>query len=466
MRIKTGVTLVLASLALAGCSADRLLVPNYNSPTGEDVAQDPDALQLTANGLLAAARGNMGGWISGTGRLGREAYSYTPTEGRNTTTYLMGPQDPTRGAGNSFWGGYYGGLRDMFNFSNTVSASERLTDTQKEAALGFARTLEGMELSFVVAAHGDFGAPVQIMDDPRELAPFVSRDSVYNITIAMLDEGKAHLAAGGAAFPFTLNDGFDGFDTPAGFLQVNRGLAARINARRASLGVSGCGAPFSSGCYATVLANLSESFLDVTDLDAGPVFIYSTQAGDSQNPLSNASSSAWVAHPSIRTDAQLQANGQPDQRYLDKITTLARPVGPGGAIPGIETDQDFVVFGGAEDPIPVISGTELLLLRAEAKWFTGDRGGAIADLNIVRTTEGQLPSSTLTVGSSNDDFLTALLYERRYSLLIEGHRWVDVRRFGMLETLPLDVPEHVLFDDLIIPQSECLIRQNAPPSCG
>src|SRR5690606_15333326 len=185
MRIKTGVTLVLASLALAGCSADRLLVPNYNSPTGEDVAQDPDALQLTANGLLAAARGNMGGWISGTGRLGREAYSYTPTEGRNTTPYLMGPQDPTRGAGNSFWGGYYGGLRDMFNFSGTVTASERLTDTQKEAALGFARTLEGMELSFVVAAHGDFGAPVQIMDDPRELATFVSRDSVYNTAIAM-----------------------------------------------------------------------------------------------------------------------------------------------------------------------------------------------------------------------------------------------------------------------------------------
>ena len=105
-------------------------------------------------------------------------------------------------------------------------------------------------------------------------------------------------------------------------------------------------------------------------------------------------------------------------------------------------------------------------MLAEARWFTGDKAGAIADLNIIRTGEGKLPPSTLTAASSNSDFLTALLYERRYSLLIEGHRWVDVRRFGKLNTLPLDDPIHVRFDDLIIPQSECLIRDNTPPSCA
>lgn len=466
MRIRTGGTLALMGLALAGCNSDRLTVPNYNSPTDENVAADPGALQLTANGLLVGARGNMGGWISGTGRLGREAYSYTPTEGRNTTTYLMGPQDPTRGAGNSFWAGYYSDLRDIFNFENTVTASTRLSEAQKNAALGFAETLAGADLTFIVAAHGDFGAPVEILADPRELSPWVERDSVYNTALARLEAGRTYLEAGGASFPFTINSGFTGFTTPANFLKVNRALAARVNAYRASLGVSGCGAAFSAACYQTVLTNLSGSFINEGNLNAGPVFIYSTTAGDAQNPLSNASSSAWVAHPSIRTDAQLQAGGARDQRYLDKITTLTRPVGPGGAIPGIETDQDFVVFSGAEESIPMISSEELVLLRSEARWFTGDKAGAIADLNIVRTTAGKLPPSTLTAASSNSDFLTALLYERRYSLLIEGHRWVDVRRFDMLNTLPIDVPEHVLFDDLIIPQSECLIRQNTPPSCG
>lgn len=465
MRLITGSTLAILGLALSGCSADRLTIPNYNSPTDEKVASDPGALQLTANGLIVGARSELGGWISGTGRLGREAYSYTPTESRNTTTYLMGPQDPTRGAGNSFWTGYYSDLRNIYNFNNSVEASTKLTDAQKKASLGFGETLAGYELTFVVAAHGNFGGPVEILADPRALSPWVSRDSIYNNALGRLEAGKANLVAGGSAFPFTLNPGFTGFTTPADFLKLNRAFAARLNAYRASYGVQGCGAAFSAACYQLVLTNISESFLNVNNLASGANFIYSAAAGDSRNPLSDASSSAWVAHPSIKADAQRQANGQPDQRYTSKIKTLARPVGPGGSVPGIETDQDFIVFSGPEDPIPLINSEELLLLRAEAKWFTGDKPGAIADLNIVRTTSGKLPPSTLTAGSSNNEFLTALLYERRYSLLIQGHRWVDVRRFGMLNTLPLDVPVHVRFDDLIIPQAECLIRGNTPPSC-
>ena len=36
------------------------------------------------------------------------------------------------------------------------------------------------------------------------------------------------------------------------------------------------------------------------------------------------------------------------------------------------------------------------------------------------------------------EFVTALLRERRYSLLFEGgHRWIDYRRFGRLSQLPL-----------------------------
>ncbi len=464
MRILTGSTAVFLGLAVAGCNSDKLTVPNYNSPTSEGVAADPQALQLTANGILVDSRGDIGGWISGTARLGREAYSYTPTEGRNTTTYLVGPQDPTRGAGNSFWGGYYTDLRNIANFNIAVEASTRLSEAQKAAALGFSETFAGLDLSFVVAAHGNFGGVVAILDDPRELSPWVSRDSIYNTAIARLDLGKAKLEAGGASFPFTFNSGFTGFDKPATFLQVNRAIAARVNAYRASYGVSGCGAAFSAACYATVLSNISGSFINTADLESGPDWVYSAAAGDIQNPFAN--SPSWVAHPSIKTDAQLQANGEPDQRYTDKIRTLARPLGPGGAVPGIETDQAFKLFSAVDATIPLIKSAELVLLRSEAKWFTGDKAGAIADLNIVRVNQGKLPPSTLTVAASNNDYLTALLYERRYSLLIEGHRWVDVRRFGMLNTLPLDVPAHTRFDDLIIPKSECDIRKNDAPSCG
>ena len=40
--------------------------------------------------------------------------------------------------------------------------------------------------------------------------------------------------------------------------------------------------------------------------------------------------------------------------------------------------------------IPIIRNEELILLRAEAKFFTNDIPGAIADLNIVRTLSGGL----------------------------------------------------------------------------
>ncbi|HEX5437319.1 MAG TPA: RagB/SusD family nutrient uptake outer membrane protein [Gemmatimonadaceae bacterium] len=458
---------------LAGCNSDRLMVPDYNSPTPGAVSADPGALQFAANGILIDARGNIGGWISGVGRLGRESYDYMQTEGRSTTCWLSKPaQDPACGAGSSLWGGYYDALRDIFNFKNTVQASTVLSDAQKKAALGFAETFEAYALEFVIEGRGHYGAPVQVMEDPAQLAPFVSRDSVYSYIIGTLNQAKVDLQAGGASFPFTVTSGFDGFDTPATFLRFNRALAARIDAERASLGVSGCGAALSPTCYQAALKDLSESFIDPANLALGPAFVFSTAPGDNQNPLSNASNNVFVAHPSIQADAEQQANGSPDQRYTDKVYTMDAPLGPGGAVPGIFTDQDFIRFENPTDPIPVIRSEELVLLRSEAKWFTGDKVGAIADLNAVRTVSGKLPPSTLTASSTNDDYLTALLYERRYSLLIEGRRWVDVRRFGMLNTLPVDVPaSQMLYDDLVIPEAECLSRKGAPadvqaPTCG
>jgi hypothetical protein len=468
MLVAAGILVVAAA-----CSPDSLTIPNYDSPTPGSVSGDPGALQFAVNGLLVDARGNIGGWISGVGRLGRESYNYTQTEGRATTCWLGKPaQDPSCGAGASLWNGYYAALRDIFNFKSTVQLSTTLDDAQKSAAMGFAETLEAYALEFLIEGRGNYGAPVEIMEDPRELAPFVSRDSVYDYIKGTLDQAKADLEAGGGAFPFTLTSGFDGFDTPATFLELNRALAARIDAERASLGVAGCGAALSPDCYQTALQELNESFIDPSNLNLGPVFVYSTAPGDAPNPLSNSSSSDFVAHPSIETDAELQSGGARDQRYLDKIYTLDIPLGPGGAVPGIFTDKDFIRFENPTDPIPVIRSEELVLLRAEARWFTGDKPGAIDDINTVRETSGHLPASALTTGSSDSAFLTALLYERRYSLLIEGRRWVDVRRFGLLETLPVDVPSgQMLYDDLVIPQTECLSRVGAPadlqaPTCG
>jgi hypothetical protein len=178
-----------------------------------------------------------------------------------------------------------------------------------------------------------------------------------------------------------------------------------------------------------------------------------------------------VAHPSIKTDAPLRADGSPDLRYQSKIVTLAVAEGTGSAVPGIASDQDFKIYPTQSSPIPMIRSEELILLRAEAEWFTGAKAAAITDINTIRTVSGGLSPTTLTTASTDDAFVTELLVQRRYSLLFEGRRWVDVRRLGKLTTLPIDIPaSQVLYDDLLIPQAECLARAGAPanlaaPSC-
>jgi hypothetical protein len=60
-----------------------------------------------------------------------------------------------------------------------------------------------------------------------------------------------------------------------------------------------------------------------------------------------------------------------------------------------------------------------------------------------------------------------LLYNERYSLLFEGgHRWTDLRRYGRLETLPLDLPQHRRFDKFPFPQFDCDTYSPQPPKAA
>jgi len=122
----------------------------------------------------------------------------------------------------------------------------------------------------------------------------------------------------------------------------------------------------------------------------------------------------------------------------------------------------FSMWPTQSSPIAIIRNEELILLRAEARLATGDKAGAIADLNQVRVNSGGLPASTLTTASSDDAILTGILYEKRYSTMMEGNRWIDMRRYNKLNLLPLDVPsgpnKNFVAKVNPIPQGECLVR--------
>jgi hypothetical protein len=280
----------------------------------------------------------------------------------------------------------------------------------------------------------------------------------------ILDDAATKLASAGSSFPFTLAPGFGSavaganFNTPATFLQFNRALKARVAVNYATLGGG-------SAAWQAALTALGQSFLNAgaTTRSAFDVGVYDTYAPspDSPNGLTQATNTNLYAHMSIQTDAQLQASGQPDARYLAKVRTgLPSRQGPinGGQPTSAASTLGYSIWPTQSSPIPIIRNEELILLRAEAKLGTGDKAGAIADLNIVRVNSGGLPALTLTAASPDSAVVSAILYEKRYSLMMEGHRWSDVRRYGRLNTLPIDVPGDFVAKVMPIPQGECLNR--------
>jgi starch-binding outer membrane protein, SusD/RagB family len=461
--------LSLASLSLAACSKDTLNIVNPNTPSVAGASTDPQALQLLATGLLRQNRNGRGGFITETGRFGREAYVYTPQEGRNTSAYLIGISGQNRldpaGFAVGSWGGPYGNLRDVFNFKNTVTASS-LTAEQKRAALGFAKTIEGIELLTVIATRDTIGAVIQINQDASVLAPFVSRDSTYRYILATLDDAAADLTAGGAAFPFVLNSGFTGFNTPSTFRQFNRAIAARAAAYYATAGGG-------AAAWTRARQALDASFINVnaTSAAAYNVGVYHPYAAspDSPNPLATATNTDLYAHMSIDTDAPLKADGTKDNRFLAKVGARPTRNAPQGL--GVPSSLGFQIYPTITTAIPIIRNEELILLRAEILLATGDKAGAIAMINNIRVNSGGLAPSTLTTASSDADVITEILVQKRYSLLLEGHRWIDMRRYNRLNQLPRDltsgVNAHFVARVQPLPQAECLQRVGrAAPLAG
>ncbi|MEO1630663.1 MAG: RagB/SusD family nutrient uptake outer membrane protein, partial [Bacteroidota bacterium] len=118
---------------------------------------------------------------------------------------------------------------------------------------------------------------------------------------------------------------------------------------------------------------------------------------------------------------------------------------------GLSTQFGFFVYKSNVDGIPVARNAELVLLRAEARAQTGDLAGAIADLNTIRTAAGL---GDYTGEASQSAVIDEMLRQRRYELYGEGHRWVDVRRYDRLGTLPIDREGDDVWDRFPIPATE------------
>jgi starch-binding outer membrane protein, SusD/RagB family len=434
--------LLLGVLTSAACSFDLNTNPNSPDPIGENPSRTE--LAVAADGLLIAFRTDFADFPLDMGIIGREVLRFDGSDPRFTGELLLGPLDPGSDAfGGDHWADQYTTIRGGNLILAVLPTAAELTAEEQSATSGYVKTIQALNYLMVLNSHTEDSIPI-VTDTSvtAPAAPFQTRTAVFAHVVTLLEEAKAELLAGGAAFPFPLPSGFTNFDAPATFLLFNRGLRARV-------------AVYTDD-FAGALTALAESFVDaVGPLDLGVYMDYGTGAGDLANPLSiDPQQGENFAHPSLETGAQLQVDGVTlDLRFVSKI--VPRPISSNN---GLTSDLGWIRYPSPGSLIPIVKKEELILLRAEANIGLVNLPGALPDINTVRQTSGNL--AALADLGTPEEALDELLYNKLYSLMFEGaHRWIDARHYGRLGTLPVDRTGDVVFSTLPIPTDETLPRQ-------
>ncbi len=428
----------LACLLLLGCG--EFSVANPNEPNAEDLLDEPTRSRIASAvvGLALFSGEDAPLFLLQTGILGREALFLTNSDPRVVSEFLSGPLDAS-GFGADLWFPEYRNLLSAATLLEALDRTSGLTQPEKEAARGFVRTLEALNLLLVINAHDENGAVIETGLPLDQLALIETKEAVFARIVQLLDEGRDHLRAGGDEFPFELPSGFAGFDTPLTFLLFNRALAARVAVYRMR--------------FSEALEALSESFLaGCGAFGEGVYFSYDATTGDLENGLATDPATSEIrAHPSLESLAERQPNGELDRRFLQKVFRTD-PL----TVQDHTSDLTFTIYQSRSSPIPIIRNEELILLRAEANIGLGDIPAAAEDINCVRVNVGGLaPRDDLSAANALDE----LLRQKLFSLLFEGgHHWIDLRRYGKLDELPLDLPTDIIQDRYPIPRSEELAR--------
>ncbi|HEY0020765.1 MAG TPA: RagB/SusD family nutrient uptake outer membrane protein [Longimicrobium sp.] len=439
--------LAVLSATAAGACGD-LTVPDYNNPAVDEFVNNPTpgAVRAAATGLQIGARLGLTdrtGYVAMLGVVGRESYIIDSSDPRYVSELLQGPLSNSGAFGAGMWTPRYANIRGANLLLAALENAEGFTPAEMEAIRGWAKTFQALDFLLVINTRDVNGAPIAVEGDVNAPAPFVGKAAVFQHIVALLEQGRTHLQAGGASFPFSIGRGLSGFDTPQTFLQLNRALRARVAVYM--------------GDYAGAVTLFPQTFLNTAgELDAGAYHTYASSEGQG-NDLANEFN---YARPALVTDAETQAGSTAlDRRVLQKIGPHPSP----RSQQGVSSDKAFLMYPDASADLPLIDNEELILLRAEARWFTGNKAGAMADLNLIRAEAGGL-APIAGVPATDAAFVDLLLKERKYSLMFEGHRWIDARRFGRLDTLGRDVSTHVIVPRWAIPESECLAR-GLPSPC-
>ncbi len=422
-------TFIVMVALLPSCRKE---IGSLNSPIIEDYTNASKAqLNNLVSGTESGMRNNYAMYLDVVGLIGREMYRFSQADPRylsdllgagtavldNNTFYLTNP-----------WASRYRVIKNCNILIGAANSSVLLTSGEKKGYLGFAKTIKAYQLLLNLNLTYTNGIRVQV-EDPENLGPILGYPESLTAIAALLDEAKTDLT--GADIPFPLSSGFTGFKSANGLLQFNRALAARVAVYRQQ--------------WASALTALTESFLDINgDFNKGIKHVFGTGSGDQLNAAffpQNEGGEVRLAHPSYSTDIA------PGDDRIGKATLR----NAAATSSGLSSNRDVWVYTSSTAPVPLIRNEELILIYAEAKINTNVLADAVTALNKIRAGHNQLPYAGAVTQAA---LINELLYQRRYSLFFEGHRWVDMRRYDRLNQLPIDRTGDDVWDKFPLPLTE------------
>ena len=426
---------MVAGLLSTSCTVEEF--SDLNGPEVGSLVEDLSRgdLQDLVGGVFYSMRVGLGNYYDDTGVLGREFYRFSSSDPR-VTADLLGRENAILD-NNTFyittpWAARYRTVKNVNIILEALDNSTAdFTDGELNATKGFLKTIKAHELLMNLNLTDENGIRLDV-NDPENLGPIVSKSEALTAIRAMLEEGATNLAAGGDSFPFSMTAGFEGFDDPSSFLEVNKALSARVAAYQED--------------FPAVLNFLEDSFLDLNgDLYNGVYYVFSEDQNDLPNPVffqQNASAAGVrIVQPDFITDAETGDSRVPAKTSLREETIT---------FDGLSGDYDFFVYQSRTDDVPIIRNAELILLYAEANIYSNP-DEAVKALNIIRNAASLPDYSGATTEAA---LIDEMLMQRRYELYGEGHRWIDARRYDILDTLPIDRPGDDVFTQFPIPLTE------------
>ncbi len=407
---------VFSLIIFSSCKVEPILDPN--NPGLGPISANPTLgeIQNLVSGIESGMRDNMNFYFDDVGVIGREFYRFSTSDLRFTSD-LLGKgtavlDNNTFYITNPFAAKYRVVKNTNILLDGLMNTTASITDAQRKIGKAYANTVKAYELLIVLNLEYDNGIRVDV-SKPDALGPFLTRAQSLDEINNLLNTAYTDLTANATTtFPFSTTL----FSNTAGeFAKFNRALAARVAVYKAD--------------WNGALTALNNSFFNINgSLTTGAYYLYSAAGGDQLNPMffpPNSSGETRVAQPSFITNAEVGDTRLAKTPMRTSSTTQD----------GLTSNYDFFVYKTNVDKISIIRNEELILIYAEAKAQLSDLPNAVIAINKIRTAAG-LP--VYSGGVTQAALIDEMLKQRRYSLYGEGHRWIDMRRYNRLNTLPID----------------------------